>query len=140
MRTCVREDVAKISVANQILAKEVHAYNYKRIHSTTGQIPSLRFQAALKQHQSLFRPFKLPPGFESAKDLFCLRIQRTTDAYRRVSLNNLLFKVNGVSHHEPLTLKIAPRSQDLAEVRFWQGNRLADVQTVKISDLKGVPF
>jgi transposase InsO family protein len=140
VRTCVREDVSDIAVANQILAKEVHAYNFKRIHSTTGQIPYLRFQEALKHNHSLFRPFKLPPGFESAKDLFCLRIQRTTDAYRRVSLNNLLFKVNGVSHHQPLTLKIAPRSQDLAEVRFWKDNQLADVQTVKIADLKGVHF
>lgn len=140
VRTCVREDVSDIACANQILYKEVHEYNYKRIHSTTGQIPYLRFQEALKQNQSLFRSFKLPPGFQSAKDLFCLRIQRTTDAYRRVSLNNLLFKVNGVSHHQPLTLKIAPRSQELAEVRFWNEDRLVDVRTVKIADLKGVSF
>ena len=140
VRTCVREDVTDIAVANQILYKEVHEYNYKRIHSTTGQIPYLRFQETLKQNQSLFRAFKLPPGFESPKDLFCLRFKRTTDAYRRVSLNNLLFQVNGVSHHQPLTLKIAPRSKELAEVRFWNEDRLVDVQTVKISDLKGVPF
>ncbi len=140
VRTCVREDVSSIAVANQLLAKEVHEYNDKRVHSTTGQIPSLRFQDALKQNQSLFRAFQLPPGFQSPKDLFCLRFKRTTDAYRRVSLNNLLFKINGISHHQLLTLKIAPRSQELAEVRFWHENRLVDVQTVKIADLKGVSF
>lgn len=140
VRTCVREDVTDIAVANQILAKEVHEYNYKRIHSTIGRIPYLCFKQALDQKQSLFRAFKLPPGFESAKDLFCLRFQRTTDAYRRVSLNNRLFKVNGVSHHQPLTLKIAPRSHGLAEVRFWHDNRLVDVQIIKTIDLKGVSF
>ena len=140
VRTCVREDVSDITMANQILAKEVHEYNYKRIHSTTGQIPYLRFQEALRQKQSLFRSFKLPPGLQSAKDLFCFRFQRTTDAYCRVSLNNLILKVNGVSHHQQLTLKIAPRSQDLAEVRFWHENRLADVQIIKITDLKDVSF
>jgi len=35
VRTCVREDVASIATANQILAKEVHDYNYCRVHSTT---------------------------------------------------------------------------------------------------------
>lgn len=140
VRTCVREDVSDIAAANQILAKEVHEYNFKRIHSTTEEIPYLRFKRALREKQSLFRAFKIPPPFQSAKDLFCLRIQRTTDDYRRVSLNNLLFKVNGVSHHEPLTLRIAPRSKDLAEIRFWHNSRLVDVQTIKICDLKGVQF
>jgi len=140
VRTCVREDVSDIAAANQILYKEVHEYNYKRIHSTTGEIPARRFEQALREKRSLFRAFKIPPPFQSAKDLFCFRIQRTTDAYRRVSLDNLIFKVNGVSHHQPLTLRIAPRSQDLAEVRFWNNNRLVDVQIIKTAELKGVHF
>lgn len=140
VRTCVREDVANITVANQILAKEAHEYNYRRIHSTTEEIPYLRFKRALREKQSLFRAFKIPPPFQSAKDLFCFRIQRTTDAYRRVSLDNLLFKVNGISHHQPVTLRIAPRSHGLAEIRFWHNSRLVDVQIIKTAELKGVQF
>jgi len=125
VRTCVRQDISSIAQANQILAAE---------------IPYLRFKRALQEKQSLFRSFAIRPPFKSAKDIFCFRIQRTTDAYRRISLNNLLFKVNGVSHHQPITLRIAPRDRRLAEIRFWHDERLVDIQTVKFTDLKGVHF
>jgi hypothetical protein len=140
IRTCVREDVTALAVANQLLAQEVHDYNYRRVHSTTGEIPARRFQQALTAKQSLFRPFALPPPFQSAKDLFCLRAQRTTNAYRRISLDTLQFSVRGVNPYQPVTLRIAPRDRHLAEVRFWHENRLVDVQTVKMEDLKGVSF
>ena len=140
VRTCLREDVASLSAANQLLAKEVHDDNYRRVHSTTGQIPCLRFQQALQAQQSLFRPFTPPPPFQSAKDLFCFRVERTTNAYRRVSLDPLQFSVRGVDPYQPLTLRITPRDHQLAEIRFWHENRLVDVQTVKRQDLKSVHF
>lgn len=138
IRTCLREDITAVSEANRILAKEVHEYNYARVHSTTGEIPYVRFQRALKAKQSLFRPFTLPPPFQSAKDLFCFRIERTTNAYRRVSLDTLQFSVRGVNPYQPVTLRIAPRDRQLAEIRFWHQDRLVDVQTVKRQDLKSV--
>ena len=140
IRTCVREDVTSLAVANQLLAKEVHDYNYRRVHSTTGAVPYLRFHHALTAKQSLFRPFALPPPWQSAKDLFCLRVNRTTNAYRRVSLDTLQFSVRGLDPHQPVTLRITPRDAQLAEVRFWHQQRLIDVQTVKIGDLKSVHF
>lgn len=140
IRTCVREDVASIAVANQLLAKEVHDYNYRRVHSTTGEIPARRFQQALTAKHSLFRPFALPPPFQSAKDLFCVRVERTTNAYRRISLDTLPFSVRGVNPYQPVTLRISPRDRQLAEIRFWHQDRLVDVQTAKIQDLKGVHF
>lgn len=140
VRTCVRGDVASIAVANQLLAKEVHDYNYKRVHSTTGEIPYYRFQQALKAKQSLFRAFTLPPPWQSAKDLFCFRVDRMTNAYRRVSLNTLQFGVRGIAPYRSVNLRISPRDRQLAEVRFWHENRLVDVQIVKICDLKGVHF
>ena len=140
VRTCLREDITAISDANRLLAKEVHDYNYQRVHSTTGEVPYLRFQRALRAKQSLFRPFTLPPPFQSAKDLFCFRLERTTNAYRRISLDTLQFSVRGVNPYQPVTLRIAPRDRQLAEVRFWHENRLVDVQTVKSTDLKSVHF
>ena len=74
IRTCVRDDITTLAQANQILVKEVHDDNHRRVHATTGEIPSLRFQHALKAKPSLFRSFALPPPFQSAKDLFCFRI------------------------------------------------------------------
>jgi transposase InsO family protein len=140
VRTCVREDITSLTQANQLLAKEVHDYNHRRVHSTTGEIPYRRFQRALQAKQSLFRPFALPPPFQSAKDLFCFRLERTTNAYRRISLDTLQFSVRGVNPYQPLTLRISPRDRHLAEVRFWHEDRLVDVQTVKIADLKSVHF
>ena len=140
VRTCLREDVTSIDAANRLLAQEVHDYNYRRVHSTTGQIPSLRFQEALKAKQSLFRPFTPPPPFQSAKDLFCFRIERTTNAYRRIALDTLQFSVRGVDPYQPVTLRITPRDRQLAEIRFWHENRLVDVQTVKQEDLTSVRF
>lgn len=140
IRTCLREDVTTLAQANQVLAKEVHDYNYRRVHSTTGEIPAVRFQRALAAKQSLFRPFALPPPFVSAKDLFCFRVERTTNAYRRVTLDTLQFSVRGVAPYQPVTLRISPRNRELAEIRFWHQHRLIDVQTVKHQDLKSVHF
>ena len=55
MRICARENVTTIAQANQILQREVYEYNYKRIHSTTGEIPYLRYQRALKDKKNVFR-------------------------------------------------------------------------------------
>ena len=140
VRTCLREDVTSIGEANRLLAQEVHAYNDQRVHSTTGEIPARRFQQALKDRRSLFRPFAPPPPFQSAKDLFCLRVERTTNAYRRVSLDTLQFSVRGVDPYQPVVLRITPRDAQLAEIRFWHQEHLIDVQTVKRQDLRSVHF
>jgi hypothetical protein len=140
VRTCLREDITSIAAANQILAKEVHDYNYRRVHSTTGEIPARRFEQALREKRSLFRPFAPPPPLQSAKDLFCLRVERTTNAYRRVSLDTLQFSIRGIDPHQPVTLRISPRDSQLAEIRFWHEGRLVDVQTVKREDLTSVRF
>lgn len=140
VRTCLREDVTTLAQANQLLAKEVHDYNYRRVHSTTDEVPFRRFQQALAAKRSLFRPFAPPPPLQSAKDLFCLRVERTTNAYRRVSLDTLQFGVRGVDPYQPVTLRLTPRDAQLAEIRFWHQGRLVDVQTVKREDLKTVRF
>ncbi len=139
IRTCVREDVAQINPAQQILRQELHRYNYRQVHSTTQEIPYFRFQKALKQKQSLFREFKIRPPFQSVKDIFCLRMVRTVDPYRRVSINHVQFKL----HADPgkqVNLRIYPLNDQLFEIRFWCEGKLTDVYKVKSSDLEGVHF
>ena len=55
----------------------------------------MRFEKALKEKRTLFREFTIRPPYESVKDIFCLRIERIVNPYRKISINNLEFKVAG---------------------------------------------
>jgi hypothetical protein len=140
VRTCVREEVTDIREAQRVLAREVARYNYRRVHSTTQEVPYFRFQRALEEKQSLFREFKIRPPFQSVKDIFCLRVKRTVDSYRKISLHNLQLKVNNATPRKRVTLRIYPLNKDVSEVRFWCEDTVIDIQRIKNSDLKGVHF
>jgi len=139
IRTCVREDVREIKPAQQILRQEVFRYNYHQVHSTIQEIPYLRFQRALKEKRSLFREFKVRPPFQSPKDIFCLRMGRVVDPYRKISIHHLQFKVHA-DPRKQVNLRIYPLDDEICEIRFWCEGKLIDVQKVKNSDLRGVQF
>jgi hypothetical protein len=139
IRTCVRENIKDIKDAQIILNQELHRYNHHQIHSTTKEIPYIRFQKALKEKRSLFREFTVRPPFQSPKDIFCLRMNRVVDPYRKISIHNLQIKV----HADPgkkINLRIYPLNDELTELRFWCEGKLIGLQKVKNSDLKGVHF
>ena len=97
VRTCVREDIDDIKQAQIVLNREIQRYNYRQVHSTTREVPYFRFKQALEDNKSLFRKFEIKPPFKSVKDIFCIRIDRIADAYRKISLNNVPFRVNNVN-------------------------------------------
>ena len=140
IRTCVREDIKEIKHAQTVLNHELYRYNHQQVHSTTLEIPYLRFQKALKERKSLFREFTIKPPYESPKDIFCLRMDRTIDPYRRISINNLLLKVNHATPGKTVNLRIYPSTNEISEIRFWCESKLIDVQRIKNSDLQGVQF
>ncbi len=140
IRTCVRENVTDIKHAQRILNYELHRYNYRQVHSTTQEVPYFRFQRAIKEKKSLFREFRIPAPYQSVKDIFCLKVNRTIDAYRKISLKNLQLKVNNAIPGETVTLRIYPVSNGVSEIRFWCNNELIDVQRIKNSDLGIVHF
>ncbi len=141
VRTCAREGIKSIKKVEEVLRYEVDRYNNHQVHSTTREIPALRFQRALNDKKSLFREFTLFPPFESTKDIFCLRTERTVNSYRKISINNLVLKVPGVPIGGNVQLRIVPdKESDLAEIRFWYNNRLVGVQKVKNGDLNLVHF
>jgi hypothetical protein len=140
VRTCVRENVTDIRQAHPILAHEVHDYNHRWVHSTTKEIPDIRFQKALREKQSLFRPFHIKPPYQSVKDIFCLRLERTADPYRKISLHTLELKLNGVNPGDVLNLRIYPLNAATSELRCWRKHTLLDVRVIKNTDLKGVHF
>jgi len=115
VRTCYRENIQDIKRGQLILNNLVRRYNYRIVHSTTGEVPYIRFQRAIREKRTLFREFRIMPPFKSTKDIFCLRVDRMVNSYRKISINNL-------------------------EVRFWHKNELLGNQKVKNSELNLVRF
>ena len=140
VRTCVQANTTDIRQARTFLRQEIQRYNFRQVHSTTLEVPFFRFQRALKEKQSLFREFKIKPPYKSVKDIFCLRLDRTVDAYRRVSLNNRLLPVNHAKPGDTLNVRFYPIANGLTELRFWHKDHLLDVQQLKTIDLRGVHF
>lgn len=141
VRGCAREGIKTVGEARQLLRYEMNRYNNHQIHSTTGEIPALRFERALKERRTLFREFLVPPPYESTKDIFCLRVQRTVNAYRKISISNLELKVSKVPIRERVQLRIVPdKGSGLAEIRFWYNRKFVGIQKVKNEDLNLVHF
>ena len=131
VRICARDNIKTIASANQVLFREIYLYNYKWIHSTTKEIPYIRYQRALKEN-SVLRPFLIPPPFQSIKDIFCLRENRIVDGYSSVDINKLKLKFNNAPVGKIVNLRIYPHiKSDLSEVRFWYKNKFLDKQQVK---------
>ena len=138
VRTCAREGVRDIKEARQVLKQEVGEYNHKRVHSTTKEVPYIRFQRALRNKRSLFREFEIPKPYKSIRDVFCFRMTRTADGYRKIGINNIQFKVNKMNPRDTLDLRIYPISKLYSEVRFWREEELLDIQKIKNTDLKRI--
>jgi hypothetical protein len=60
VRTCAREGIDNIADGNKVLEAEAERYNYRQVHSTTGEVPYYRFKRLLGEGKSLFREFVLP--------------------------------------------------------------------------------
>ena len=125
VRTCALENLTNLEEVRSVLRDEVDRYNNHQVHSTTGEIPSIRFDNAGKSGISLFRPFALPKPYTSPKDIFCLREARTLNGYRRISLFNHEIEVPNVPAHDDVELHLIPDTdkQNL-EVRVWFENKM----------------
>lgn len=136
VRTCARENITMIQDGRQVLRAELNRYNNHQVHSTTGEIPALRFHRARKEKRTLFREFLVPPPFLSTKDVFSLRAERVVNPYHRISFNNLEFKLAGVSPRDTVQLRIVPLPEKgLAEFRFWHDNRFLGAQKARLEDV-----
>lgn len=141
VRICLRENITEPRSVRRVLNQEVYRYNYQRVHSITEEVPYFRFQRALKEKKSMFRPFIIKPSSQSIKNIFCLRAERTTDSYQKISLNNIKIKVNGVPQPAKVFLGIYLNERTtMAEIRCWYSNKLVAVQRAKINHLNLVHF
>ncbi len=49
VRTCTRDEIKTIQQTQKVLEKEITRYNYRQVHSTTDEIPIIRFERAIKR-------------------------------------------------------------------------------------------
>jgi len=132
-----REEIKTIQQAQKVLKKEITRYNYHQVHSTTGEIPIIRFERAMKEKKSLFREFKIPSAYKSIKDVFCLRAKRKVDPYHKISIHNLKFRVHKAPLRGEVELHIAPdETTGLADIRIWYKDTLTDVYQVTFGKTK----
>lgn len=140
VRTCAREHITTIEEARKVLYEELYHYNYKRVHSTTKEVPHLRFQKAIEAKKTLFTPFKMRWPFEKPEDIFCYRMKRVVNAYRKISLHNLDFSVSAPLRSEVEVRISFDLNHRMAALRIWHSNKVVGEYQVKMSDLSFVKF
>ena len=137
VRTCALEKITALEEVRSVLRDEVDRYNNHQVHSTTGEIPGLRFENARKAGTSLFRPFSLPKPFTSTKDVFCLHDTRMLNGYRRISLFNQEIDVPHVPLHEDVELHMIPNlEKQILEVRIWWNHKMVHSINLPLADLR----
>ena len=141
VRTCAIEKLTLIEEGRSVLKEEVDRYNNHQVHSTTGEIPSIRFDKARKEGNSLFRPFVLPKPYTMTKDVFCLREKRMVNGYRRISLFNHEIEVPKVPLREEVEVHLVPdKAREALEVRIWWNNHMVHSIVYPLKEIRGVHF
>jgi len=141
VRTCAREKLSRLEEVRGVLKEELERYNNHQVHSTTQEIPSIRFAKARKEGNSLFRPFVLPKLYTSDKDVFCLIEKRVVNGYRRISLANHEIVVPKVPLREEAELHLIPNlSNNSLEIRIWWENQMVQNEFFPLSEFPRVHF
>ncbi len=138
VRSAARKRIGNMKLLKKELSVLIHNYNTKWIHSTTQEIPVIRFENALKD-RCLFKPLRVKQ--KSVEDIFALRVERFIDAYRKVSLSGLHISVPHGIPRAKVDIRLRPDVKTgVTDVRFWQDNVFLGNQRVKTCDLKMVQF
>jgi len=137
VRTCALEGLTQLEEVRTVLREEVERYNNHQVHSTTREIPSLRFDKALAEENTLFRPFSLPKPYTSPKDVFCLRESRKVDAYRRISLHGHQIQMPRVPPHEEVAIHMIPdANKHVMELRLWWNDKMVHSLSLPLQGFK----
>jgi hypothetical protein len=135
VRTCAREKITTIEDGRSVLRDEIDRYNNRHVHSTTGEIPSIRFDKAQKEGRSLFRPFALPEPYRSVKDVFCLHETRMVNGYRRITVYGHEIEVSRVELREQVDIHLVPDTlKDIMEIRIWWEDKMVQAAAFPLSD------
>ena len=140
VRTCALEGITDQDDARQVLRMEIDRYNNHQVHSTTKEIPAIRFDYAHTCGNTLFRPFVLPKPYSALKDVFCLRSTRMLNGYRRISLCGKEYPIPHVPPHAHVDLHFTPLNADQVEVRVWYEKKMVHSFVLASANLRGVHF
>lgn len=141
VRTCALEKLSTVDEIRPVLKEELNRYNNHHVHSTTGEIPCIRFEKARQEGNSLFRPFVLPKLYTSTKDVFCLREQRMVNGYRRIALFNHEIEVPNVPLREEVDVHLFPNvARQALEIRIWWNNQMVHSVVYPLKDFPRVHF
>jgi len=125
VRTCALENISALEDVRSVLKEEVDRYNHHQVHSTTKEIPNIRFERAKRSGNSLFRPFSLPKPYTSPMDAFCLRETRVVNGYRRISLFNHTIEVPNVELYEEVEIHLVPdTAKQVMQIRIWWNDKM----------------
>lgn len=139
VRTAAKEHLTTLAELRAVLRDLVNRYNTKWVHSTTREIPINRFEEALNNQHSLFKPFKLAKQDQRVNDIFCLRAQRVVDPYRRISLDGVVMAVPKGTPRQTVDLHLVPNiKNNLVEIRFWHGETFLGNQNLPLNQFKTI--
>ncbi len=141
VRTAAKEKLTTIGELRKVLKELVIKYNTKWVHSTTKEIPIIRFENAIKDKKSLFTNLKLTKTNQIIDDIFCLRMERIVDSYRKVSVNGFELRVPNGTPRQTVDLKVVPDTvRGLVKIRFWQKDFFLGEALEKLENLPIVRF
>jgi len=141
VRTCAIEKLSAVEDVRAVLKEELDRYNNHQVHSTTGEVPSIRFDKARKEGNSLFRPFALPEPYTLTKDVFCLRDKRTVNGYRKISVSNHEIVVPNVPLREEVEVHLVPDpAREALELRIWWENQMLQSVVYPLREFPDVHF
>jgi transposase len=137
VRTCALEHLAAQDEVRAVLKEEVHRYNNHQVHSTTKEIPNIRFNKARQAGNSLFRPFAIPEPYTSPQDVFCLRETRRVNGYRRISLFNHTIPVPNVELYEEVEIHMVPDTmKQVMQIRIWWTDKMVHSVALPLQEFK----
>jgi len=140
VRTCALEQIGTIEEGRRVLQEEVARYNAHQRHTTTGEIPAQRLAHARSTGNTLFRPYVLPHPYTVPEDVFCLRVPRVTDGYRRIRLESHVIEVPKVLPREPVEVHLIPEAaKQVMHVRLWWEGQLVGTTALPLQRF-GVHF
>lgn len=141
VRIAYKNKLTTIEELNDALKELVEKYNNKWVHSTTKEIPIIRFEKAKKNNKSLFTTFKITKPDQTVDDIFCLKAERVIDNYRKVSFNGNEFKVPNGKPRYTVTLNMVPdEEKGIVKIRFWQDDEFLGEQMEKLEKMQIVRF
>ena len=141
VRTCIYESLSTKEEARAALRAELRRYNGHQVHSTTGEIPNIRFERAKREGNSLFRNFVIPKPYSCPQDVFCLRERRMVNSYRRISLFNHTIEVPRVDLREYVDIHMVPDDTgQLMHLRIWWNGNMVHSLSLPLEGFRVHPW